>query len=58
MASSKIGGIALVQDSRIREGMNYLEWSIEEQRMKGLNEGKENVWSRHNTMMQKFLSIK
>ena len=58
MASSKIGGIALVQDSRIREGMNYLEWSIEEQRSKGLNEGKENVWSRHNTMMQKFFIYK
>ena len=45
------------QDSRIKEGMNYLQLSVEEERKKGLEEGKQNVWSRHKMMMVSVINL-
>lgn len=48
----------VLSGDRIREGMDYLEWSIEKEKETGLTNGKENVWSRYRIIEEEYFAKK
>ena len=48
----------VLSGDRIREGMDYLEWSIEKEKETGLTNGKENVWSRYKIIEEEYFAKK
>ena len=47
-----------MQSSRIAEGQQYLGWSIESEREKGLSNKAQNVWSRYSEMVEEYFEHK
>ena len=57
-STSKSNEEVVVQSSRIAEGQQYLGWSIESEREKGLSNKAQNVWSRYSEMVEEYFEHK